>query len=278
MLKKYPFLFLLSFLGGCITGIITIFSMLYGVAPLSQRRSNDQAPAPPAPVPAPPAARHGAVRRLWGWTKNTARRLWGWFNEPHRARRLWGWISESRRAGGIQAIGAIVTVIVVVWGLVQYLATQSENQAQARLQAHLSAWQIIDAAQGQGGSGGRIEALESLNNDQVSLSGVTATGANLLGIRLPHADLSYAHLHQDVLSYADLSGAALYGADLSEADLSGADLSGANLISADLSGANLRGVNLHGANLLEARHTTHTQFAQVKSLQSAIMPDDTLHR
>jgi hypothetical protein len=39
-------------------------------------------------------------------------------------------------------------------------------------QKHYQAWQVINTAQGKGGSGGRIEALQELNMDGVPLVGV----------------------------------------------------------------------------------------------------------
>ena len=39
-------------------------------------------------------------------------------------------------------------------------------------QRHYQAWQVINTAQGKGGSGGRIEALQELNADGVPLVGV----------------------------------------------------------------------------------------------------------
>ena len=39
-------------------------------------------------------------------------------------------------------------------------------------QKHYQAWQVINSAQGKGGSGGRIDALEELHADGVPLVGV----------------------------------------------------------------------------------------------------------
>ena len=48
-------------------------------------------------------------------------------------------------------------------------------------QKHYQAWQVINTAQGKGGSGGRIEALQELNMDSVPLVGVDASDAFLHG-------------------------------------------------------------------------------------------------
>src|SRR5580700_4936316 len=39
-------------------------------------------------------------------------------------------------------------------------------------QKHYQAWQVINTAQGKGGSGGRIDALQELDADGVALTGV----------------------------------------------------------------------------------------------------------
>jgi len=133
-------------------------------------------------------------------------------------------------------------------------------------QKHYQAWQVINTAQGKGGNGGRIEALQELNADGISLVGVDASGAFLQGIRLQRASLarsnfSVADMRDGDLSFADLSNANLRAnlrhcilrsatlehVDLTDADLFGADLTGADLSRAILTNADLRNTNL--ANL-----------------------------
>jgi hypothetical protein len=46
-------------------------------------------------------------------------------------------------------------------------------------QKHYQAWQVINSAQGKGGSGGRIDALEELHADGVPLVGIDVNGAFL---------------------------------------------------------------------------------------------------
>jgi len=131
-------------------------------------------------------------------------------------------------------------------------------------QRHYAAWAVINSAQGKGGSGGRIEALEELNHDRVALIGLDGSMAFLQGVRLPHAllsrcsfeaadlrmsvlrssDLSFCNLRSANFRNADLSHAQLADADLTEADLTAADLSSAVLARADFSYADLRGANL----------------------------------
>jgi len=56
-------------------------------------------------------------------------------------------------------------------------------------QKHYQAWQAINTAQGKGGSGGRIEALQELNADHVSLIGIEASGAFLQGLSIRRAGI-----------------------------------------------------------------------------------------
>ena len=157
----------------------------------------------------------------------------------------------------IQALGAVVTITLFAFGIYNYHATQDENRRQARLQAHLAAWQVIDVAQGQSADGGRIEALGVLNDDHISLAGLTAPRAHLVSIRLIGARLSDAILNEtdlygSNLSRSNLGGSNLNNANLNDATLDLAVLTGAHLHRAGLVGADLRGANLERADLGEA--------------------------
>jgi hypothetical protein len=142
-------------------------------------------------------------------------------------------------------------------------------------QKHYQAWQVINLAQGKGGNGGRMEALEELNADGVSLVGVDLSSAFLKGMRLRKAKLARANFDGADARDADLSGAyvedaslrgvnfrgarlvgasfegsKLNGADLSEADLSGAKLENADLWNADLEGLKWEGIqSVKGTNV-----------------------------
>jgi uncharacterized protein YjbI with pentapeptide repeats len=153
------------------------------------------------------------------------------------------------------------------------------------IQKHFQAWQVINTAQGKGGSGGRIEALQELNGDKVPLIGVDVSGAFLMGVRLPHArlrrsDFSAADLRGSNFEAADFADSRLASAnfrgstlrdatfqdaqmddaDFSDADLSGADLSEASLARADLRRTNLKDIhwqnieNLKDANIFGVKN------------------------
>ncbi len=153
-------------------------------------------------------------------------------------------------------------------------------------QKHYQAWQVINTAQGKGGSGGRIEALQELDGDGVPLVGVDVSGAFLQGIRLPRARLIRANLNavdarNSDFRAADLMGANLHSgnfreSNLSSANLEDADLGEADLCSANLSGANLDGVTLDGAELgntdlgkLKWQKITSLKGANIRQVRNA---------
>jgi len=152
-----------------------------------------------------------------------------------------------------------LSVLSVLVAVIFYFTESGDR----RKQKHYQAWQVINTAQGKGGSGGRIEALQELNLDHVPLVGVNAAGAFLQGIQLSGAnlfradlgasDLRDANLHAIDLRYAVLAWANFRQANLSRAKLEGADLSNTDLTNADLSGADLRDVNLQDAEWKEIR-------------------------
>jgi hypothetical protein len=176
---------------------------------------------------------------------------------------VWQWVAYLLSSWSflevLEYLGRFSVLIAVI-----FYFSESGNRIK---QKHYQAWQVINTAQGKGGSGGRIEALAELNEDGVSLVGVDASGAFLQGVRLIKAalsrssfeasdmrdavlrasDLSYADLHSANLRRADASGANFSEASLEDSDLKGADLSGADLTDADLTDADLRFADLNGA-------------------------------
>ncbi|MBV9072838.1 MAG: pentapeptide repeat-containing protein [Acidobacteria bacterium] len=121
-------------------------------------------------------------------------------------------------------------------------------------QRHYQAWQVINTAQGKGGSGGRIEALQELNNDGVPLVGVDVSGAFLQGVhlgkaRLLRSDFSAADVRNSDFKSADLQDSNLRSANFRQADFRLASLLRAQIDDADLRGADLSGADLSGTVL-----------------------------
>jgi len=144
----------------------------------------------------------------------------------------------------LEHLGRLAVLIAVV-----FYFTESGSRRKAK---HYQAWQVINLAQGKTGSGGRMDALQDLYGDGISLAGVDISKAYLPNINLKNADLKGANLSEAILRYTDFSGAKFSQANLSGADLFDANLSGASLADADLSGADLRYADLSGAYLPRA--------------------------
>lgn len=153
-------------------------------------------------------------------------------------------------------------------------------------QKHYQAWQVINTAQGKGGSGGRIEALEELNRDGVSLVGVNVSGAFLQGISMPHAhllrsDFSAADIRNSNFEAANFSDSILTSANfrnshfrqasfaraqIDDADFFGSDLGGADFSGAVLNNADLRNCDLNGIHWQQIQSV---RLANIYGVQNA---------
>ena len=148
-------------------------------------------------------------------------------------------------------------------------AADAEAARRAIIDSSYQAWQVINSAQGKGGSGGRVEALAALLRNGESLAGITLDHAWLEGVALPRGVLTRASLRHANLARADLSGANLEGADLSEANLVAANLRGAYLRGATVRGARLSAATLDGADLADLvgwediRSLSHASIARL---------------
>jgi pentapeptide repeat protein len=145
-------------------------------------------------------------------------------------------------------------------------------------QKHYQAWQVINTAQGKGGSGGRLEALQELNADRVALVGIDLSDAFLQGVRLERADASRSNFGSADLRESSFRSANLTSADLSTANLRGSDLHGVKLSNAvlndaDLAGADLSNAELAGAQLdradLQNVNCQGLQWRGIRSMRSA---------
>lgn len=145
-------------------------------------------------------------------------------------------------------------------------------------QRHYQAWQVINTAQGKGGSGGRIDALQELNSDGVPLVGVDVSGAFLQGVhlgkaRLLRSNFSDADVRNGDFKSADLQDSTLHSANfrqsaLQRASLIGAQIDDADFQGADLSGADLSGVVLDNTDLRFVRFD-HTIWNNIHSIKGA---------
>jgi hypothetical protein len=174
-----------------------------------------------------------------------------------------------------------VGTLSIFFAVVSYFAESGDRTKQK----HYQAWQVINTAQGKGGAGGRIDALEELNKDGVALEGVDVSdaflqgldlndgdlgrsnfssadirGGNFKGARMEFANLASANIRNGNFEKTDLRNATLQDADLQGANLGDADLAGVDLSKADLRNADLRNIkwpsitNIKLANILGAKN------------------------
>jgi len=211
--------------------------------------------------PEPWAVRRRAIQRSWTVP------FWAfeWF---------WEWTAFVLGNWSFLEVLEYLGSFGILIGVIFYFSESGDRLKQK----HYQAWQVINTAQGKGGSGGRVEALQELNADDVPLVGVDVSGAFLQGIHLERARLLRSNFRSADLRDSDLSSADFSDADLraanfrqsnlrnagfQRANLSDADLWGADLTGADLSGANLSGTDLRNANL------ANVQWRDVQNLRNA---------
>jgi hypothetical protein len=167
------------------------------------------------------------------------------------------WSQGLQNFANLMKIGELSALL---FGVYQFWAgrrerrlADAESAERAVIDSNYQAWQVINSAQGKGGSGGRLEALRDLLRNKVSLAGINLDDAWLEGVQLPNGTLTKGSFLQTNLSHANLEGANLEGADLAGANLTGAILRGAYLRGANLAGARLSAAMLDGADLDELR-------------------------
>ena len=199
-------------------------------------------PYDPRPYPGAWADNRKAIRRSWTipfhWFEYVSRLLAYYLSH-------WSFLEVLEYAGRFTVLVAVIIYF-------------SEAPSR-RKQKHYQAWQVINSASGKSGNGGRLDALQELNEDHISLVAVDVSKAFLQGLQLPRADLHFAAMSSCDLRNSDLHGANLSGADLVSANLRNADLHGiqadqvdlrdADLTQADAGGAELRQADLRNADL-----------------------------
>jgi hypothetical protein len=165
----------------------------------------------------------------------------------------WSWVAYLLGHWAFLEVLEYLGTFSVLIAVIFYFSESGDRQQQK----HYQAWQVINTAQGKGGSGGRIEALHELNTDSVPLVGVDVSGAFLMGVHLDKGKLARANFDGVDARYssfrnADFSYASLRSANLRNGDFQRANFEHADLMAADLNGASLEQCNLAGADLSQA--------------------------
>jgi len=217
---------------------------------------------------------HRERRRPVAWKVRSESIASGWLTPFVALEWVWEWVAFALSSWTFIEVLEYLETFSVLVAVVFYFAESGDRLKQR----HYQAWQVVNTAQGKGGSGGRIEALQELNEDRVPLVGVDASsaylqGLNLEGAKLVRSDFSSADLRksnfkgvdftQANLDSANLRGAALDRAWCEQTDLRNADLNGSSLVRVDFSGTSLDEADMRGADLREA------QWQHLKSIQGA---------
>lgn len=169
--------------------------------------------------------------------------------------------------------------IAITTAVVLYIKESSDRKKQQ----HYEAWQVIDLASagGKSTSHARFQALQDLNKDHVSLTGLDVPNSDLRGIKLTGADLCFADFSKADLKSADLSNSNLFRADFSEATAYFINLNHSHPTAASFNNAKIRGGNLTWAVLEQAKFIgadlTNTNFADAY-LRGADFADADLSR
>jgi hypothetical protein len=183
------------------------------------------------------------------------------------------WLQNSVNTIRLFEVAALgFTAYQFMAGRTERRAAEAEEARRARKDANYQAWQVINSAQGKGGSGGRVDALADLVRNDISLAGINLDHAWLESIDLRDASLPMASFEKCNLQGAQFDGARLDGANFRHAMLTAASFAGASLRGADLTGARLSAANLAGADLTDVhgwREVANFAHANVEGVRSA---------
>ncbi len=182
-------------------------------------------------------------KRPLNWTQAREAARPRWASPLHAVEWTLDWVAYYLSHWAFLEVLEYLSILSVLVAVFFYFGESGDRE---KLK-HYQAWQVVNTAQGKGGSGGRIDALQELNVDRVPLVGVDAAGAFLQGIELNGANLLRSNFEAADLRDADLQKANLEFANLKSANLRQGNLRNANLRSADLSESDLVGANFDGA-------------------------------
>jgi Pentapeptide repeats (8 copies) len=225
----------------------------------------------PRERPAPWKARRQSVSAKWKWATPLVAAEW-----------ISEWAAFVLSNWSLLEVLEYLSAFSVLIAVIFYFSESGDRV----MQRHYQAWQVINTAQGKGGSGGRIEALEELNADKVALVGVDVSsaflqgldlrGANLMRSNFSSADLRNSNFTSVDFTFSNLNSANLRNARLDRAkfnqtDLRNTDLTGASLIGADLSGAALDDSDFSDTDLKDVawQHLASVKGANIHSVRDA---------
>jgi hypothetical protein len=217
---------------------------------------------------------HAARERPDSWNTRRRRLKHRWAIPFVAFEWVWEWVAFGLSNWRFLEVLEYLSSFSVLVGVIFYF---SESGDRVKLR-HYQAWQVINTAQGKGGSGGRIEALQELNQDKVPLVGVDVSSAFLRELKLENASLvranfSAADVRDADLSAADFADADLHSANFRNANLGNASFEAANMDDVDLAGSNLRGASFDDTDLGDAdlrnADLSDVRWRKIKNIKAA---------
>ena len=198
------------------------------------------------------------------WAEQRADLLHGWELPIFAVKHAFEWVFYYLWRWGLLRVLEYSSFLSVMFAVLVYF-----NEAPDRKkQKHYQAWQVINTAQGKGGNGGRIEAMQELNIDKIPLVGVDASRAFLQGVKLKKANLLRSNLEASDLRDCVLEGAHMEFSELTNANFRGGNLRGTFLRDSNLENADFFGVDLTGADLSFCNlKDVDFRYAELKGLQ-----------
>src|ERR1700745_1523689 len=123
------------------------------------------------------------------WPHHRAQAKYVWLVPVVALEWTWRWLAYLLSGWAFLEVLESFGTLSLLVAAVSYFGESKDRMKQK----HYQAWQVINSAQGKGGSGGRIDALEELHRDAVPLVGVDVSDAFLQGVDLNGANLLRAN-------------------------------------------------------------------------------------
>src|SRR6201993_485789 len=144
------------------------------------------------------------------WSRQRVQAKYVWLIPVFALEWGWRWLAYLLSGWAFLEVLEYLGTLSLLLAAISYFAESKDRIKQK----HYQAWQVVNSAQGKGGSGGRIDALEELHQDGVPLVGVDVSDAFLQEVDLKGANLVRASFRS-----ADIRGGSFAGSQLEFSDL-----------------------------------------------------------
>jgi len=183
------------------------------------------------------------------------------------------YFKDSLVISTISSLASFISSVGVIVGVCFYLHSGPDRQA-AR---DLSLWANLGVQ-----NTGKKYALQLFSNDGVAMNSIVIQNADLSGVLIPNANMTYSNICGSNLTNADLTNVDFSGATLDDNDMSYANLTGASL--KDLNYSNIvykkkrnsdtTIKNCSGGDVTILKGNRYFQGPANNNISGAILPDD----